>query len=34
MVLAAANERDLQQTLDYVLTGKILAEQTSPGPGK
>jgi len=27
LVLAAANERDLRQTLDFVLTGKILAEQ-------
>ena len=27
LVLAAANETDLRQTLDYVLTGKILAEQ-------
>jgi hypothetical protein len=32
LVLAASNESELQQTLDYVLTGKILAEQTS-GPG-
>lgn len=27
LVLAAANERDLNQTLDFILTGKILAEQ-------
>lgn len=27
MVLGASNEAELQQTLDYVLTGKILAEQ-------
>ncbi len=27
MVMAAANERDLNQTLDFILTGKILAEQ-------
>lgn len=27
LVLAASNERDLRETLDYVLTGKILAEQ-------
>lgn len=32
LVLPAANEAELQQTLDYVLTGKILAEQT-PVPG-
>ena len=32
MVLPAANEAELQQTLDYVLTGKILAEQP-PVPG-
>ena len=31
MVLAASNEPELQQTLDYILTGKILAEQPSPG---
>ena len=33
LVLAAANEQELQQTLDYVLTGKILAEQPAV-PGK
>jgi hypothetical protein len=33
LVLPAANEAELQQTLDYVLTGKILAEQT-PVPTK
>lgn len=27
MVLAAAGARDLQQALDYLLAGKILAEQ-------
>ncbi len=27
IVLAAANERDLNQTLDYLLTGKILVEE-------
>jgi len=27
LVLSAANETDLQQTMDYILTGKILAEQ-------
>jgi Mg-chelatase subunit ChlD len=27
LVLAASNETDLKQTLDYLLTGKILAEQ-------
>jgi Mg-chelatase subunit ChlD len=27
LVLAAGNEGELQQTMDYVLTGKILAEQ-------
>jgi hypothetical protein len=27
LVLAAANEKDLNQTLDFILTGKILAEQ-------
>ena len=34
LVLGASNEQELQQTLDYVLTGKILAEQTAPPPGK
>ena len=34
LVLGASNERELQQTLDYVLTGKILAEQTAPPAGK
>src|SRR6185503_10057327 len=34
LVLGASNERELQQTLDYVLTGKILAEQTGPPPEK
>jgi Mg-chelatase subunit ChlD len=29
LVLGAANETDLRQTLDYLLTGKILAEQPS-----
>ena len=32
LVLPAANEAELQQTLDYVLSGKILAEQP-PAPG-
>lgn len=27
LVLEAANERDLNQTMDFILTGKILAEQ-------
>ena len=27
LVMAAANERDLNQTIDFILTGKILAEQ-------
>jgi von Willebrand factor type A domain len=27
LILAASNEKDLNQTLDYLLTGKILAEQ-------
>jgi len=31
MVLAASNGTELQQTLDYILTGKILAEQPSTG---
>lgn len=31
MVLAASNGTELQQTLDYILTGKILAEQPSAG---
>jgi hypothetical protein len=30
LVLAASNETDLRGTLDYVLSGKILAEQPSP----
>jgi len=30
LVLAASNEPELQQTLDYVLTGKILVEQPEP----
>ncbi len=31
LVLEAANERDLNQTMDFILTGKILAEQpTTP----
>jgi Mg-chelatase subunit ChlD len=30
LVLGAANERELQQTLDYVLSGKILVEQPAP----
>lgn len=34
LVLAASNETELQQTLDYVLTGKILAEQPQAVPGK
>jgi Mg-chelatase subunit ChlD len=29
LVLAAGNEQDLRQTLDYILTGKILVEQPS-----
>jgi hypothetical protein len=33
LVLGAANETELNQTLDYLLTGKILAEQP-PTPGK
>lgn len=32
LVLAAANERDLRETLDYILTGKILAEQPVSTP--
>lgn len=34
LVLAAANETELQQTLDYILTGKILAEQPQVTPAK
>jgi hypothetical protein len=34
LVLAASNETELQQTLDYVLTGKILAEQPQVTPAK
>ncbi|HYK87657.1 MAG TPA: vWA domain-containing protein [Acidobacteriota bacterium] len=34
LVLAAANERDLGQTLDFILTGKILAEQPSTPAAK
>ncbi len=35
MVFAAGNEKELQQNLDYVLTGKILAEQpVVPGAKK
>ena len=30
LVLAASNETDLKGTLDYLLTGKILAEQPDP----
>ena len=30
LVLAASNETDLKSTLDYLLTGKILAEQPNP----
>jgi hypothetical protein len=30
LVLAASNETDLKGTLDYLLTGKILAEQPNP----
>jgi hypothetical protein len=32
LVLAAANETDLGQTFDYLLTGKILAEQPAAPP--
>jgi Mg-chelatase subunit ChlD len=34
LVLGASNERELLQTLDYVVSGKILAEQTGPDPKK
>ncbi len=34
LVLEAANERDLNQTLDFILTGKILAEQPSSTTSK
>ncbi len=34
LVMAAANERDLNQTLDFILTGKILAEQPSAPSAK
>ncbi len=35
LVLPAGNEKELQQTLDYVLSGKILAEQPAvPGANK
>jgi hypothetical protein len=34
LVLAASNETELRQTLDYVLTGKILAEQPQVTPAK
>lgn len=30
LILAAANERELTETLDYLLTGKILVEPTQP----
>ena len=34
LVLEAANDAELKRTLDYVLTGKILAEQPpAPEPG-
>ncbi len=34
LVMAASNERDLNQTLDFILTGKILAEQPSAPAAK
>lgn len=34
LVLPAGNEQELQQTLDYVLTGKILAEQPNTPAAK
>ncbi len=34
LVLAAANERDLRQTLDFVLTGKILVEEPVTPAGR
>jgi hypothetical protein len=34
LVFAASNETELRQTLDYVLTGKILAEQPQVTPTK
>ena len=34
LVLAASNETELQHTLDYVLTGKILAEQPEAPPSR
>src|SRR5437867_7630577 len=34
MVLAASNAVELNQTLDYLLTGKILAEQPATPPSR
>ncbi len=34
LVLAAANEKDLNQTLDFILSGKILVEQPVTSPPK
>ncbi len=34
LVLGASNEQELRQTLDYVLTGRILVEQPMSPKGQ